>query len=160
VTREEKRIKTIEKRRAVLLNILKDTARYPGVVIDDEALAAYWVGPWQRWNHTAENALQIYLNLRPRTGYRHRLVGRVLPDGILECWRDDSKGTLHWHPKLECWTIARYAILNAARFGFHAVRVNAEQVITVDELLAAPEVPKEERGPYERQLQILGKLRS
>jgi hypothetical protein len=129
--------------------------RFPDSVVDDEARAAFWVGHYQWFDYTCETALQIFLRQRPRTGSSHRMMGEV-KDGVLWTWRaDGNRSHLHKHPRLHCYTIAFYPIAHAAEFGFHAVSLNDRPgLITVEELLQMPEVPKSMRGGYERAIQL------
>lgn len=146
--------------------------------MDDEARAGYWVGRYQYnarvregckrkptgpsgpddqdyiWDIDAQNVLQLYLDLRPPTGSHLRMLGQIV-DGVLQCWRADGKDRAqHEHPHLKCYTIARYPIVHAARFGFRAIQLNGGEPISVERLLAMPEVPKKYRNTFERQIQI------
>ena len=164
MTRTERTQKTAAKKKAILGNFVAKTFTLDALT-DDEGNAAYWVGLMQLYKRPVgngefkflideKNALQIYLNRRPLHGHQHRMIGRVTPARILECWRLSGEDTLHVHPRLQCWTIARYPIVNAARFGFNAIQINNRRIIPVELLLVMPEVPAKERGGYERQIQI------
>lgn len=146
----------LARRRATLTNYVD--ANCPGVPfeLDDEARAAYWVGLYEMWGSHVECALNIVLDHYPESGHRHRMIGQV-KDGILDTWRADGHNiSLHWHPRLDCYTIARYPIVNAARYGFDAIQINARAVVPVSEIMEWPEVPAKERGGYERQIQLVG----
>jgi hypothetical protein len=162
----------LAKRLATLTNYVN--ASWPGASfeLDDEARAAYWVGPFRRWPKkdpvTLEekyeidlrDALQLALDHYPETGNRHRMLGEI-KDRILYTTRAKKNGaTLHWHPRLNCYTVARWPILHASRFGFHAIEINGHSPVPVNYLLQQPEVPPKERGGYERQIQILGVAQS
>ena len=164
-TREE----SLARRRETLTNYVKSNCPEVAFDLDEEAYGAYgvghflWGGPTKdpvsgeaRYKIDVADALILILHFYPRTGLRHRMLG-VIQDRILHAHRDDeSKVSLHWHPKLDCYTIARWPIVNAARYGFDAIEINGRAPISVGEIMEWPEVPAKLRGGYERQLQLIG----
>ena len=127
-------------------------------------------GPWKpltaeeesnyTWELDSKNGLQMFLRNQPCgkggkiSSSRRRFLGEI-GGGVLDTWRLENNRR-HYHPKLGLFCIAKYVIVHAATFGFHAVEINEHLRFSVADILAMPEVPTEFRGPFETQFQILG----
>jgi hypothetical protein len=135
---EKKRIKRICKLRA----ILDKTAKGYDWHLDDQGHAAYYLCQWYE-----KSCLFIFLRCKPSDGRQVRNLGAI-EGGVLDstAWKR--------HKKFKCRCIARYPLEHADRFGITHVRIPGGAVMTVAELLARPELPREASATFERQVML------
>jgi len=142
-----------------LIPYLQRTYQVPGTIhIDTDGKALYWLGKhklnkFDPESIVVDDALHLYLPLKPYTGRpQHRVIGAV-DNGVFSANRVDREW--QWHERLGCWTFNKYILLHHEDFGFNRVEINAAESYTPAEMLAMyPDVPVSESGGYERNIQL------